>query len=89
MTSPERAGQPSAAPLTVGVRAWTERHGRRSRAKRQEPATADGSGPGPRAESGHGPRAEPVGGRWRGAVLILDTETTTDAAQRLTFGVWR
>jgi len=37
------------------------------------------------------PRGTPrrVADRWRPAVLVLDTETTTDAAQRLTFGCYR
>ncbi|MDQ3692160.1 MAG: hypothetical protein M3464_00835 [Chloroflexota bacterium] len=71
--------------LPVAVRAWTEpaEPATRSRRKRRKRA------PRPAAAGSTGTRREPVGDRWRGCVLILDTETTTDPTQRLTFGVYR
>ncbi len=71
--------------LPVAVRAWTETTGpdaRRRRWKRRPARGARHSVPGTKS-NGAGAR------RWRRSVLILDTETTTDATQRLTFGCYR
>lgn len=79
--SPDGVGVPDALP--VAVRAWTEP---------AEPATRHRKGRkrAPRPAAGStGARREPAGGRWRGSVVILDTETTTDPTQRLTFGAYR
>ena len=68
-------------PIPIALRAYTVRNA---------PATRPGDGSGPPARTGalprsHG-RSEPL---WQKRVLIFDTETTTDASQRLTFGSYR
>jgi len=61
------------APLTIAVRQW------------HEPILDEGAEPGQaRATTRHEPPP-----RWPGGVLVFDCETTTDRAQRLTFGWYR
>ncbi len=76
--------------LPVATRAWTERQ------NTEPPAPQNGSG---RKAKRYGSSSRinqtldsglrPTNDGWRGPVLILDTETTTDPTQRLTFGSYR
>ncbi len=79
-----QAGVSSPDPLLVALRAWAVPEGAPVRCQRTPPRGAR-----PGENDGDGGSTTPARGRWRRSVLILDTETTTDPAQRLTYGCYR
>jgi hypothetical protein len=73
--------------LPVAVRAWTDATGPNARQRRWK--RKDASRSPVRSTGSNRSEQTAVNSRWRRSVLILDTETTTDATQCLTFGCYR